>query len=72
VIITPNGVVRSAAEDKSLEALSPECKRILTEEIPKFVAWLNEPHPEIERGYREGKLGRFVNFDFFKDEAARR
>ena len=69
MILTANGCVRSAQEDAELrERLGPGCYKVLTEDMPKFVAWLNEPHPELERQYREGLLGKYVGFSFFMDE----
>lgn len=68
MILTPNGLVRSAEEDRELDNLPPGIKRILTEEMPKFLAWLNQPHPKIEKAYREGNMGKYKDFDFFKDQ----
>ncbi len=71
MIVTANGCVRSAEEDADiLSHCGPAVHHVLTEEMPKFMAWLQLPHPEIDKAYRESVMSPYTGFNFFMEPEA--
>lgn len=67
MVLTANGLVRSAEEDGFLNELPPHVKNILVDEMPKLMAWLNQPHPEIFLQWEDGINSKYANHDFLID-----